>query len=58
LAGIGFTVALFMSGLSFEDEALIAASKIAVIAASLAAGIIGFVCLRLVLKDKPAGIAA
>jgi Na+:H+ antiporter, NhaA family len=58
LAGIGFTVALFISGLSFEDEALIAASKIAVIAASLAAGCIGYVCLRLVLKDKPAGTAA
>jgi NhaA family Na+:H+ antiporter len=58
LAGIGFTVALFISGLSFEDEALIAASKIAVIAASLAAGCIGYVCLRLVLKDKQAGTAA
>jgi Na+:H+ antiporter, NhaA family len=52
LAGVGFTVALFISGLSFEDETLIATSKVAVIAASLAAGFIGFAYLRFTLKDK------
>jgi NhaA family Na+:H+ antiporter len=52
LAGVGFTVALFISGLSFEDETLVATSKIAVLAASLAAGFIGYSYLRFTLKDK------
>jgi NhaA family Na+:H+ antiporter len=54
LGGVGFTVALFISSLSFENETLIAVSKIAVLAASLAAGSIGYICLRFALKDKPA----
>jgi NhaA family Na+:H+ antiporter len=53
LAGVGFTVALFISGLSFQDETLIATSKIAVLAASLAAGFIGYIFLRFTLKEKP-----
>jgi NhaA family Na+:H+ antiporter len=52
LAGLGFTVALFISGLSFEDEGMVATAKIAVLAASLAAGLIGYIYLRLTLKDK------
>ena len=52
LAGLGFTVALFISGLSFADETSVATAKIAVLAASLAAGIIGYFCLRLSLKDN------
>jgi len=57
LSGIGFTVALFISGLSFEDEVLIAASKVAAIMASLAAGSIGYVYLRLTMKNKAAATA-
>jgi len=52
LAGVGFTVALFISGLSFQDETLVATSKVAVIAASLAAGFIGYTYLRFTLKDN------
>jgi NhaA family Na+:H+ antiporter len=52
LAGLGFTVALFISGLSFEEEGMVATAKIAVLAASLAAGSIGYIYLRLTLKDK------
>jgi Na+:H+ antiporter, NhaA family len=52
LAGVGFTVALFISGLSFSEEALVADSKIAVLAASLAAGCIGYGFLRLTLRDS------
>jgi Na+:H+ antiporter, NhaA family len=52
LAGVGFTVALFISGLSFGDETLVATAKVAVLAASLAAGIIGYFCLRFSLKDN------
>jgi NhaA family Na+:H+ antiporter len=52
LAGLGFTVALFISGLSFEDEAIVATAKVAVLAASLAAGSIGYISLRFTLKDN------
>jgi NhaA family Na+:H+ antiporter len=52
LAGVGFTVALFISGLSFDDETLIATAKIAVLAASLAAGCLGYIWLRFSLKEK------
>jgi Na+:H+ antiporter, NhaA family len=52
LAGLGFTVALFISGLSFEDEAIVATAKVAVLAASLAAGAIGYFVLRFTLKDN------
>ena len=50
LAGVGFTVALFISGLSFGDETLVATAKMAVLAASLAAGAIGYIYLRLSLR--------
>jgi NhaA family Na+:H+ antiporter len=52
LAGVGFTVALFISGLSFENEALVATAKVAVLAASLAAGTIGYLYLRFTLRDN------
>jgi NhaA family Na+:H+ antiporter len=51
LAGVGFTVALFISTLSFADDALIATAKVAVIVASLAAGSIGYLYLRFALRD-------
>jgi Na+:H+ antiporter, NhaA family len=52
LAGVGFTVALFISGLSFGDEALVATAKVAVLAASLAAGTIGYFYLRFSLSNN------
>jgi Na+:H+ antiporter, NhaA family len=52
LAGVGFTVALFISGLSFGDETLVAPAKVAVLAASLAAGAIGYLYLHFSLKDN------
>jgi len=51
LSGLGFTVALFISGLSFEDETSIAAAKVAVLAASLAAGSLGYIYFRFTHKD-------
>jgi Na+:H+ antiporter, NhaA family len=50
LAGVGFTVALFISGLSFGDESLVATAKVAVLVASLAAGGLGYLYLRLSLR--------
>jgi Na+:H+ antiporter, NhaA family len=52
LAGVGFTVALFISGLSFGDESLVATAKVAVLAASLAAGTIGYFYLRFALSNN------
>jgi Na+:H+ antiporter, NhaA family len=52
LAGVGFTVALFISGLSFADDALVASAKVAVIAASLAAGGVGYFFLRISLTSS------
>ena len=46
VAGIGFTVSLFITGLAFEDEAIIAQSKIGILFASLVAGILGLVILQ------------
>ena len=46
LAGIGFTMSLFVAMLAFEDTALVAAAKRGIIAGSLLAGIAGAVLLR------------
>ena len=45
-AGIGFTVALFVTGLSFTDPALTSSAKIGILLASTVAGILGFALLR------------
>jgi Na+:H+ antiporter, NhaA family len=47
VAGIGFTVSLFMAELAFDDEALIAEAKVGILAASLLAGVLGWSVLRL-----------
>ena len=48
LAGVGFTVSLFIAGLAFDDAALQDQARISILAASLAAGVVGFLCLRFV----------
>lgn len=45
LAGIGFTMSLFISDLAFDNEALIATAKIGILVASLTSGILGFMIL-------------
>ncbi|MBU1362530.1 MAG: Na+/H+ antiporter NhaA [Gammaproteobacteria bacterium] len=48
LGGIGFTMSIFITNLAFQDSpSLINASKMAILMASLAAGALGFVWLRL-----------
>jgi len=46
VAGIGFTVSLFVTGLAFDDVALQDEAKIGILAASTVAGIVGAVLLR------------
>ncbi len=47
LNGIGFTVAIFIAILAFEDEALQQQATLAILIASLVAGIIGIASLLL-----------
>lgn len=47
LGGVGFTMAIFVANLAFDDEALVATAKLGILAASLLAGIIGFLFLLL-----------
>ncbi|MET0759258.1 MAG: Na+/H+ antiporter NhaA [Flavobacterium sp.] len=52
LGGIGFTMSIFITLLAFEDSEVINNSKIAILIASLIAGILGFMTLKLTLKIK------
>ena len=56
LAGLGFTVSLFISGLSFEDEPTVATAKVAVLAASLAAGSLGYLFFWFTHKERSGSI--
>jgi NhaA family Na+:H+ antiporter len=51
LAGIGFTMSIFITLLAFDDAALVADSKIAVLLASLVSGVVGFMFLKYAVKD-------
>ena len=54
LGGIGFTMSLFIAALAFPDGALVDESKVGIFAASIAAGLGGWLLLRGVLKRLPA----
>ena len=53
LAGIGFTVALFIAELAFTDAELIDAAKVGILAASVVAGLLGALMLRLSRRATP-----
>lgn len=46
LAGIGFTMSIFISLLSFSDEMHVTEAKFAILCASVIAGLVGFVFLK------------
>jgi len=54
LAGIGFTVSLFVTGLAFTDPTLTDLAKIGIFAGSGAAGLIGYLILRFTGKTRSA----
>jgi Na+:H+ antiporter, NhaA family len=46
LAGIGFTMSLFITDLAFDDDVLTEAAKLGILVASLIAGAVGWAILR------------
>ena len=52
LGGIGFTMSIFITLLAFDNTDIINNSKIAILIASLIAGTIGFIFLKLTLKTQ------
>lgn len=52
LAGIGFTMSIFITLLAFDNPELITQSKIAILIASLVAGTLGYLWLRATLKSQ------
>jgi len=52
LGGIGFTMSIFITLLAFDKVEIVNNAKIAIIAASIIAGTIGFIFLRLTLKTQ------
>ncbi len=53
LAGIGFTVSIFISSLAFDDPEFLMEAKAAVLGASVLAGLIGYFSLRKSQKLQP-----
>ena len=54
LGGIGFTMSIFITNLAFtEDPATINAAKVSILIASLTAGILGFLWLRITQRTQP-----
>ena len=55
LGGIGFTMSIFITNLAFPDQAdTINASKMAILMASMAAGLLGYLWLRICATAPPA----
>lgn len=53
LAGVGFTVAIFIAGLAYDDIAIIEDAKIGIFAASIIAAIAGYAVLRIAAARAP-----
>jgi NhaA family Na+:H+ antiporter len=58
VAGIGFTMAIFIAGLAFDDVTMLAAAKLGVLLASAVAAVVGLFVGRLVLSEAPTPGAA
>lgn len=53
VAGVGFTMALFIADLAFSDARLLAAAKVGVLAASVGAGVVALALGRILLSSSP-----
>jgi len=53
LAGVGFTMSLFIAGLAFPDPATLNLAKVGILAASLVAAILGFAAVRRATREPP-----
>ncbi len=51
LAGIGFTMSLFITGLAFTDQAAITEAKVGVFIASTVAGLLGYSYFRWIIRN-------
>lgn len=54
LAGIGFTMSIFITLLAFENETVINDAKFLILIASLISGVLGFIWLQRTLKNQKA----
>lgn len=52
LGGIGFTMSIFITLLAFDDQTIINNSKLVILIASLTAGVLGFLTLKVYLKPN------
>ncbi len=52
LAGVGFTMSLFIAGLAFESDELLSQAKLGVLCASITAGLIGYFTLKKYFAQK------
>ena len=52
LAGIGFTMSLFIANLAFNSPELLNISKVGILAGSLLSGVVGFIILKSALSKK------
>ena len=55
VAGIGFTVSLFITGLAFDDPANADLAKLGIFAGSVVSGVLGFLVLRSLRAEPPRG---
>lgn len=52
LAGIGFTVSIFVTNLAFDQEQFTMVAKLSIFAASIVSAVLGLVVLRYIVKPK------
>ena len=57
MAGIGFTMSLFIAELALEDEALLQIAKIAILAGSALSAVLGLLWFRAVARPHGPGLA-
>ena len=53
LAGIGFTMSLFVTTLAFDDAALVNSAKLGILTASTISGLVGYTILKMSATPKP-----